>query len=184
MWNSVNLSESVFNCIKLSKSVWDCKNLGESEQILVRWGGSGWDWMNFNWNEWIWTNLSKSECVRCKAPSQTSETPPFPPISYPALAGLIGNGSYFNVRRPPRLIVPVGMDWQIDSLSLRSFTSAGGKGEHTMFGANVVATATAFLAVAASYGVLAVPLQGNHNSICRATVHWFWTELDRKAGQQ
>ena len=36
--------------------------------------------------------LSESLCVRCKTPSKTSETPPFPPISYPALAGLIGIG--------------------------------------------------------------------------------------------
>ena len=34
--------------------------------------------------------LSESVRVRCKTPSKTSETPPFPPISYPALAGLIG----------------------------------------------------------------------------------------------
>ena len=37
--------------------------------------------------------LSESFCIRCKTPSKTRETPPFPPISYPALAGLIGSCS-------------------------------------------------------------------------------------------
>ena len=35
-----------------------------------------------------------SLCVRCKTPSKTTETPPFLPISYPALAGLIGTASW------------------------------------------------------------------------------------------
>ena len=101
VWNSVNLSKSLWNCIKLSKSVWDCKNLYESEQIWWRLGGSGWNWVNLDWNEWIWTHLHESEwiwsvlseslCVRFKTPSKARETPPFPPISYPALAGLIGS---------------------------------------------------------------------------------------------
>ena len=107
------LSESEWDCVKfceserirvklwkLSKSVWDCKNLCESEHIWLRLGWSGWDWVILDWNEWIWTSLDESDwiwlglsdslCVRCKTPSKTSETPPFPPISYPALAGLIG----------------------------------------------------------------------------------------------
>ena len=34
--------------------------------------------------------LSESVCTECKTLSKTSETQPFPPISYPALAVLIG----------------------------------------------------------------------------------------------
>ena len=116
-YSLVNLSESEWNCTKLSQFVWDCKNLNESEQIWVRLGGCGWDWVNLGGNEriwmnlnepkwiwasisetitsiWVWVRLSESVCIRRKTPSKTGETPPFPPISYPALAGLIGTSRW------------------------------------------------------------------------------------------
>ena len=93
-WGWANLCEIARIWVSQSKSEWDWVDLGETNE---------WIWTNLNETEWIWASisdtitsiwvwvrLSESVRVRCKTPSKTSETPPFPPISYPALAGLIG----------------------------------------------------------------------------------------------
>ena len=116
-WHQVHLNETVkilWIWANLREPAWGWANLCEIARIWVSQSKSEWDWVDLGeTNEWIWTNLNETEWiwasisdtitsiwvwvrlsefvrVRCKTPSKTSETPPFPPISYPALAGLIG----------------------------------------------------------------------------------------------
>ena len=86
----VKLPKAEQICVRLQESVWVRANLIEIGWIWVRLSEFGLEWVDLNKSGWIWLGLSESLCVRCKTPSKTSETPPFPPISYPALAGLIG----------------------------------------------------------------------------------------------
>ena len=110
--------------------VWDRANLGETGWIWV--SESGWEWGSLNKSEfdcmnlsdhkrdyialacqpeWDWVRQSESVWIR----SKTSETPPFPPISYPALAGLIGminapfSHSSKTILQPPKLLKPAEM---------------------------------------------------------------------------
>ena len=89
-WSWTNLCEIARICVSQSKSDWDWVDLGETEWIWVGMSGFEQIWTNLDESEWIWLGLGDSLCVRCKTPNKTSEAPPFPPISYPALAGLIG----------------------------------------------------------------------------------------------
>ena len=102
-WIWMRLCEILWIWANLCETAWSWANLCEIARIWMSQSKSEWDWVDLGETEWIWVRMNgsnKSERirlgmreslrVRCKTPSKTSETPPFPPISYPALAGLIG----------------------------------------------------------------------------------------------
>ena len=108
-WNYMNLRKSVRVCM-ISEWSWMGLsrsgrgfNLSEIGWIWMRLSKSKWDWMNPSKSEvtgciWaslgesvsrmqVWVRLNESVCKRRQTQRPASETPPIPPISYPAWAG-------------------------------------------------------------------------------------------------